>query len=116
MLVCEPVLDTPPAPAQSRWSLSPREEQVAPARTQIKEQATPTAHAGELEAPAHAFWNAFRLVSMIVGVMAVGAAIVSAAVLNGSLILLGFCVALCMMCFIGLPLILASIADATKAH
>jgi len=56
----------------------------------------------------------FKLVVSIVGVMALGAMVVSAVVLDHSLALLGFCVALMMMLFIGLPLILASLGDAVE--
>jgi hypothetical protein len=52
----------------------------------------------------------------IVAAMALGAALVSAMVLSGTMVILGFCVAFVMMLFIGLPLMLASIADAVESH
>ena len=52
----------------------------------------------------------------IVAAMALGAALVSMIVLSGTMVILGFCVAFLMMLFIGMPLILASIADAVESH
>jgi len=57
-----------------------------------------------------------KVIFGIVGAMALGAAVVSGIVLNGSLALLGACVAFCMMLFIGMPLILASMGDAAAPH
>jgi protein-S-isoprenylcysteine O-methyltransferase Ste14 len=59
---------------------------------------------------------AIKLVSVIIGVMALGALTASALVLDRSLVGLGFCVALLIMLFIGMPLIFASLADAMDAH
>jgi hypothetical protein len=50
--------------------------------------------------------NAFKVVAATIGVLALGALLVSVAVLKPSL----------MMLFIGLPLILASLADALENH
>jgi hypothetical protein len=52
----------------------------------------------------------------IVAAMALGAALVSVIVLSGTMVILGFFVAFLMMLFIGMPLILASIADAVESH
>jgi hypothetical protein len=60
-----------------------------------------------------ATWRVFKVILGIVGVMAVSAALVSAVVLKGPLVMLGACVAFAMMLFIGLPLILASVGDVT---
>ena len=59
---------------------------------------------------------ALRITLGIIGIMALGAAFAATATLAPALILLGFCVALSMMTFIGMPMILASIADATDVH
>ncbi len=52
----------------------------------------------------------------IIGTMAVGALIISSIVLDGELALIGFCVALSMMAFIGMPLILAAMGDAAETE
>ena len=57
---------------------------------------------------------AFKIVLTITLAMACGAGIVALAVLDQRMMLLGFCVALAMMAFIGLPLYIASIADAIE--
>lgn len=57
-----------------------------------------------------------KTVAIIFAVMALGAIIPAAIVFNGPLIGLGFCVALSMMLFIGMPLILASAGDAGERH
>jgi hypothetical protein len=51
----------------------------------------------------------------IVAIMAIGALVVSSIVLDRSLALIGFCLALSMATFIGMPLILAAIGDATAS-
>lgn len=52
----------------------------------------------------------------IIGVMMLSSALIALFVFSRPLAILGFCVAFLLMLFIGLPLILASIADATEAH
>lgn len=57
-----------------------------------------------------------KLILAIVGAMALGALAASMTVLGSATVVLGFFVAFLMMLFIGLPLILASVADAVEAH
>jgi hypothetical protein len=54
---------------------------------------------------------ALKVVLTIIAAMAVGSALVALVVLSSPVRLIGFCVALLMMSFIGLPLIMASITD-----
>lgn len=104
-----PVRDGPATPPQ-------RPELTQPA--QIEEQRAlpandpPTWVGGA--AAAIPSWDVFKVVLTIIGVMAVGAAAVSIAVLWPGLTLLGFCVALCLMTFTGMPLIMASMADRSE--
>jgi hypothetical protein len=78
--------------------------------------ATPAIQNDELEK--HRNRSVFATVGGIASAMALGALAVALSVLNGELVLLGFCLAFAMMLFIGLPLMLASLMDAveTPAH
>ena len=57
-----------------------------------------------------------KTTAIILAVMALGAIIPAVIVFSSPLIGLGFCVALSMMLFIGMPLILASAGDAGERH
>ena len=55
--------------------------------------------------------KALKVVGSIIAVMALGALLISIVALQPPLAILGFCISFSMMLFIGLPLILASLAD-----
>lgn len=118
MSACAPTLIPQPAPFASRWTLPPiqRNPEALPPAAQVEEQEGVAAEEVPSPSSSKPAWGAFKLALGIIGVMAIGSAIVSIAVLEAGLVLLGFCVALSMMTFIGMPLILAAIADLEEAH